>query len=84
MGMYMRDESILPARLTMKEARLGFLLGYSAEEFDRTARALEVTGFQPEAMVSNVLPLERVGDAIESIRAGCEGSEHSYRPEDDG
>lgn len=70
MGMCSQTEAILPAGLTFKEARLIFPLAYSAQEYAQTARVLEAESFQPEVMVSNVFPLERVGEAIESIRAG--------------
>lgn len=72
MGMCMRPEAILPAGLTFKEARLTFPLAYSAQEFERTARALEAEGFQPEMMVSDVLPLEQLGKTIDSLRAGAQ------------
>ena len=71
MGMCTRPETFLPAALTFKEARLSFPLGYSVEEYVRTARALEAADFQPEIMVSDILPLERLGEAIENIRAGA-------------
>jgi threonine dehydrogenase-like Zn-dependent dehydrogenase len=70
MGMCMRPEAILPAGLTFKEARLTFPLAYSVEQYERTARVFEKSGFNPEIMISEVLPLERLGDAIESIRSG--------------
>lgn len=72
MGMCMRTEAILPAGLTFKEARLIFPLAYSVQEYENTARALEAEGFQPEIMVSDVLPLERLGETLESIRAGAQ------------
>jgi len=71
MGMCTRPEPIIPFRQTFKEARLCFPLAYSAEEYERTVRTLEVEEFQPEMMVSDVLPLERVGAAIESLRGGA-------------
>lgn len=71
MGMCPRPEPILPIARTLKEARLCFPLAYSAEEYERTARALEADGFQPEIMVSDVLPLEWLGRAIESLRGGA-------------
>lgn len=71
MGMCMRPESILPARLTFKEAKLVFPLGYSLDEFEQTARAFDAAGFRPEIMVSSVLPLDQLGEAMESIRGGA-------------
>lgn len=72
MGMCMRTEAILPAGLTFKEAKLSFPLAYSVQEYEHTARALEAEGFQPEIMVSDVLPLERLGEVINSMRAGAQ------------
>lgn len=71
MGMCTRPETIVPAGLTFREARLVFPLRYSADEYVRTARELEAAGLQPEMMVSDVLPLESLGDAIENLRAGA-------------
>lgn len=71
MGMCMRPEPILPARLTFKEAKLIFPLGYSMNEFEQTARKLDACGFRLESMVSEVLPLEQLGAAIERIRGGA-------------
>lgn len=71
LGMCTRPEPLLPARLTFKEAKLSFPLAYSAEEYIRTARTLEASGFHPDIMVSDVLPLASLGDAIASIRAGA-------------
>jgi (R,R)-butanediol dehydrogenase/meso-butanediol dehydrogenase/diacetyl reductase len=70
MGMCVRPEPILPVRATFKEARLTFPLAYSPEEFEEAARAFDARGFHPEAMVSHVLPLERLGAAMDALRAG--------------
>ena len=71
MGMCTRPEPILPARLTFKEAKIIFPLAYSMDEFEQTARAFDAGAFRPEIMVSSVLPLERLGEAMESIRGGA-------------
>jgi (R,R)-butanediol dehydrogenase/meso-butanediol dehydrogenase/diacetyl reductase len=70
MGMCQRPEPILPARLTFKEARLLFPLAYSVEDYEETARAFDA-GFNPDIMVSDVLPLERLAATIEAIRDGA-------------
>ena len=46
-------------------------LGYSVQQYERTARQLEKANLQPEIMVSSILPLEQVGEAIAAIRAGA-------------
>ncbi len=70
MGMCTQPQPIIPAVLAFKEARLTFPLAYSPEEYARTAREFDQSGFRPDIMVSDVLPLEQVGDAIASIRGG--------------
>lgn len=71
MGMCMRPEAILPARLTFKEAKIVFPLAYSPAEFAETARAFDAGRFKPEIMVSDVLPLEELPQAMENIRGGA-------------
>jgi len=70
MGMCVKPEAVLPIRLTFKEAKLTFPLAYSAEEFEETARAFDQTGFNPAVMVNDVIPLERLGVVLESMRTG--------------
>lgn len=70
MGMCMQPEPVLPIALTLKEAKLTFPLAYSPQEFEETVRAFDTSGFQPEIMVSDVIPLERLADTIEDLRGG--------------
>jgi (R,R)-butanediol dehydrogenase/meso-butanediol dehydrogenase/diacetyl reductase len=71
MGMCVRPAAIVPARLAFKEARIVFPLGYSAAEFEQTARAFDAGRFSPSAMVSHVLPLARLDDAMQNLRSGA-------------
>lgn len=71
MGMCMRPEPLLPARLTFKEAKIVFPLAYSIDEFEQTARAFDTGRIKPEIMVSDVLPLERLGETMDALRGGA-------------
>lgn len=71
MGMCAQTETVMPVALNFKEAKICFPLAYSAAEYERTVRALEAEGFQPEMMVSDILPLERLNASIEDLRAGA-------------
>lgn len=71
MGMCVRPEGIVPFAATFKEATLTFPLAYSPSEFEETARAFDETGFNPSIMVSDVVPLERLGETLEDMRAGA-------------
>lgn len=70
MGMCMTHERILPAALTFKEAHISFPLAYSAQQFTQTARAFDESGFNPDVMVSDTLPLEGLDGALRSLRSG--------------
>ncbi|MEO6092497.1 MAG: alcohol dehydrogenase catalytic domain-containing protein [Novosphingobium sp.] len=70
MGMCMTPEPILPIARTFKEARIIFPLGYSPAEFAEAARAFDSARFCPETMVSDVLPLDKLGGALNALRAG--------------
>lgn len=70
MGMCMAPEPILSIGLNFKEARLVFPLAYSVEQFETTARAFDARGFNPEIMVSDVVPLEALPAMFGRIREG--------------
>jgi (R,R)-butanediol dehydrogenase/meso-butanediol dehydrogenase/diacetyl reductase len=70
MGMCAHQEPVIPAACTFKEVRLLFPLAYSEAEFARTARAFDAGRIRPEIMVSEVIPLDAVPEAIESLRGG--------------
>jgi (R,R)-butanediol dehydrogenase/meso-butanediol dehydrogenase/diacetyl reductase len=70
MGMCQQSEPIVGVRCTFKEVRLFFPLGYSIAEFAETANAFNSGHVRPELMVSEVIPLDELPNAIESVRSG--------------
>jgi threonine dehydrogenase-like Zn-dependent dehydrogenase len=70
LGMCAHHEPIIPARCALKEVSLFFPLGYSHSEFVETARAFDAARVNPEALVSEVSPLEALPATIEDLRAG--------------
>jgi (R,R)-butanediol dehydrogenase/meso-butanediol dehydrogenase/diacetyl reductase len=70
LGMCMRTESLLPAACALKEVRLFFPIGYTAAEFEETARAFDADAVRPEAMVSDVIGLEALPAMLDRLRAG--------------
>jgi (R,R)-butanediol dehydrogenase/meso-butanediol dehydrogenase/diacetyl reductase len=70
MGMCMQAEPILPIACTVKEVRLFFPYGYSFEEFVETAKVFDSGHARPDLMVSDVIALEALPAAIETMRQG--------------
>jgi (R,R)-butanediol dehydrogenase/meso-butanediol dehydrogenase/diacetyl reductase len=71
MGMCQQPEPVLPAGLTYKEVRIIFPLGYSVQEFERTAREFDAAHFHPEMLLSDILPLDALPAAIAGLREGA-------------
>jgi (R,R)-butanediol dehydrogenase/meso-butanediol dehydrogenase/diacetyl reductase len=57
----------------MKEIRLSFSLGYSLREFESSIGQLARGAVDPEVVVSDVVPLDEIGRAFESLH----GSGHT-------
>jgi (R,R)-butanediol dehydrogenase/meso-butanediol dehydrogenase/diacetyl reductase len=70
LGMCGERDTLVPAACTYKEARLVFPFAYSEAEFAATVRAFDAGRIRPDLMVSEVIGLDAVADAIADLRAG--------------
>ena len=80
MGMCMHTETILPALCTFKEVRLLFPFGYTIDEFAQTARAFDSETISPDAMVTEVIALDRLPARLDAMRAGQGGGKVHVDP----
>ncbi|MGH7935251.1 MAG: zinc-binding dehydrogenase, partial [Candidatus Binataceae bacterium] len=67
-GVCMESDSITPARCILKEVSVDFVLGYTHAEFDETIAALAGGRIQPQAMVTDVIEVERVPEMFQTLR----------------
>ncbi len=70
LGMCQHHEPTMPAAFTFREARVFFPVGYSIAEFEETARVFDEDSFHPDQMVSDVIALDGLPDALEGLRSG--------------
>jgi len=70
LGMCQHHEQTMPAAFTFKEARVFFPVGYSVAEFEETARVFDEDRFHPDQLVSDVIALDALPDALEGMRSG--------------
>lgn len=73
MGLCMQAESILPIRYNFSEVRLLFPIGYTADEFEATARAFDAGRVRIEVMVSDVIALDALPMRLEAMRNSSGG-----------
>ncbi len=74
LGMCQHGDPVVPALMTHKEVRLLFPRGYTVAEFESTARALDRVDVDPAVMVSKVIGLDDLPDAMGQLRSGSRGS----------
>jgi (R,R)-butanediol dehydrogenase/meso-butanediol dehydrogenase/diacetyl reductase len=70
LGMCGQAEPVIAAAGAFKDLKLVFPIAYSVDEFVETARAFDAGLVRPDVMVSDVIPLSAVPDAIEALRQG--------------
>ena len=70
LGMCQHVEPLMPAAFTFKEANLVFPVGYTVDEFVETARAFDADRIHPDLMVSDVIALGALPQALEELRGG--------------
>jgi (R,R)-butanediol dehydrogenase/meso-butanediol dehydrogenase/diacetyl reductase len=71
LGMCSLGDPVVPAFMTGKEVKLLFPHGYTVEEFTRTAQIFDSGAIDPEAMVSDVIPLEALPRVMDELRTGA-------------
>jgi len=69
LGVPMGPASIFPMSWFMKEIRLSFSLGYTYEEFERGLRLLAQGAVDPDTVISDVLPLGEIQQAMGMLRS---------------
>ena len=74
LGMCSHDDRVVPARCTAKEIRLLFPHAYTVDEIAETARAFDAGHVRPDLMVSDVISLEQLPQALEALRSGQQKS----------
>lgn len=74
LGMCQHGDPLVPALMTHKEARLLFPRGYTVGEFESTAHAFDAGRVDPEAMVSDIVPLEALPAIMDELHAGARKS----------
>jgi threonine dehydrogenase-like Zn-dependent dehydrogenase len=74
LGMCPVSDTVLPAFNTFREISLYFPLAYAAEDFTATIREFDRGTVRPEAIVSQVAPLDRVPAVLEDLR-GAHGQQ---------
>jgi threonine dehydrogenase-like Zn-dependent dehydrogenase len=70
MGMGMSAETVVPALCASKQATVVFPLSYTVDEFVETARAFDAGLIATDAVVSDVIALDRLPATMEQLRAG--------------
>jgi (R,R)-butanediol dehydrogenase/meso-butanediol dehydrogenase/diacetyl reductase len=73
LGVHMGNVALFPMNWFMKEIRLSFSLGYSLREFESSIGQLARGAVDPEVVVSDVVPLDEIERAFESLH----GSGHT-------
>jgi (R,R)-butanediol dehydrogenase/meso-butanediol dehydrogenase/diacetyl reductase len=74
LGMCMHGDPVMPALCTNKEMTLLFPHGYTAREFEQTARAFDTGKIAPEVMVSDTIGLEALPQVLGELHAGTRKS----------
>ncbi|MGH8013333.1 MAG: zinc-dependent alcohol dehydrogenase, partial [Candidatus Binataceae bacterium] len=67
-GVCMEPDTILPMRGVLKEVSVNFVLGYTRGEFDQTIAALANGRIRPQAMVTDVIAIEKVPEMFHTLR----------------
>lgn len=80
LGMCMHAEPIVPAHCTYKEIRLIFPHAYTVNDFAETARSFDSGRLRPEFMVSSVIALEDIPEALSDLRVGKRSSKVHVDP----
>jgi threonine dehydrogenase-like Zn-dependent dehydrogenase len=70
MGMCQHGDPVIPALGVAKEIKLVFPHAYTVAEIAETSRAFDTGKVDPEIMVSDVITLEELPDAMEALRGG--------------
>ena len=73
LGVHPGNVTLFPMTWFSKEIRLNFSLGYSLREFESSLEQLARGAVDPEVIVSDVVPLEDIGEAFEALH----GSGHT-------
>jgi threonine dehydrogenase-like Zn-dependent dehydrogenase len=71
LGQCMEPDSISVTRATSKQVRLIFSAGYTLSEFTSIADQLNSGRVRANAMISETVPLDAVGGAIEGLQSGA-------------
>jgi (R,R)-butanediol dehydrogenase/meso-butanediol dehydrogenase/diacetyl reductase len=73
LGVHMDTAEVMPIVCFLKEAQLNFSFAYTYREFADCIETLAGGAVDPEVLISDVMPLSRIGEAFEVLR----GSGHS-------
>ena len=73
MGMCTQPVTVLPALFNFSGLHLIFPIGYTANEFEATARTFDAGRIDPAAIVSDVIPLEQLPARLDAMRRGDGG-----------
>jgi (R,R)-butanediol dehydrogenase/meso-butanediol dehydrogenase/diacetyl reductase len=69
LGVHMGNVALFPMNWFMKEIGLRFSLGYSLREFESSLAQLARGAVDLDVVVSDVVPLDRIAEAFESLHA---------------
>jgi (R,R)-butanediol dehydrogenase / meso-butanediol dehydrogenase / diacetyl reductase len=67
-GVCMEPDQITPVECVFKEVTVRFVLGYTRQEFEATIAALSAGRIRPQAMVTDVITIERVPEMFAALR----------------
>ena len=68
-GVCMEPDEIQPLQCVLREVSVNFVLGYDPADFDETIDALATGKIKPQAMVTDIIGVERVPEMFQTLRA---------------
>lgn len=68
LGFCMTPDTLTPAAANVREARLLFPLGYTARDFAVSAEVLATGAPEPQLMITDTVPLDRLPQVFEQLR----------------
>jgi (R,R)-butanediol dehydrogenase/meso-butanediol dehydrogenase/diacetyl reductase len=69
LGVHMSNVALFPMNWFMKEIQLHFSLAYNLREFESSLAQLARGAVDPEVVVSDVVPLDKIAEAFDALHA---------------